>query len=288
MDSQCHDIYGVWTKKHRGGFWHRWERLWWLVRLWVVVGVAKVIFKFQMHIFLGCKCSAPAPNNFWAGSIHWTLKCQAFRPSGPMPISLSLLYATIPTRSHSSLFNPKFPLFNPTIIISIPLSSFQSHYHHFNPTLCTSIPLSRVYIYYPSTALPVYTLPTFHLKGMIYGWSEILRNKLKYIQKLALDVSGRAVPAHCIFWGLAEYRTWFTVDHCAGDLSCRPPYELGGRNHVQSMSPQILVSRIKSTWVKWPVAYGKAVRLLSNDDEQVNICGHSVPSFWKLCTIVLN
>ena len=48
--------------------------------------------------------------------------------SGHMLIPLSLLYPTIRTQSHSSLFNPTFPLLNPTIIISIPLFAHQSHF----------------------------------------------------------------------------------------------------------------------------------------------------------------
>jgi len=34
-----------------------------LAQPWMVVGVVKVIFKFQLHIFLGHKCSIPPPSN---------------------------------------------------------------------------------------------------------------------------------------------------------------------------------------------------------------------------------
>ena len=57
-----------------------------------------------------------------------------------------ILYPTIQTLSHSSLFNPTLPF-------SIPLFPSQSHYHHFNPTLLCVYLLSH---YYSSCIYPLH------------------------------------------------------------------------------------------------------------------------------------
>ena len=112
-------------------------------------GLRRFFFQISNTYFLGTENVPYQPLTIFervAFIGHWNVRPHA----NPTIITLS------PLSEH-----------DPTLPFSIPLSPFKSHYHHFNPTLCASIPLFRVYIYYPTTTLLVYT-PNFQSSNPLH------------------------------------------------------------------------------------------------------------------------
>jgi len=123
MNSQSHDRHAVWTKRRLQGL-SRASLGAPVVASSTADGGGGCKAYFQLHFFLGDKCSIPPPSNAWATG----------------PLSQSHYWWHIPLSAR-----------DPTLPDSIPLSSFRSH-------SWMSIPLFQVYIYHPTTTLFVYTL----------------------------------------------------------------------------------------------------------------------------------
>ena len=122
MNSQSHDNHAVWTKRRPQGL-SRASLGAPVVASSTADGGGGCKAYFQLHFFLGDKCSVPPPSNAWATG----------------PLSQSHYWWHIPLSAR-----------DPTLPDSIPLSSFRSH-------SWMSIPLFQVYIYHPTTTLLVYT-----------------------------------------------------------------------------------------------------------------------------------
>ena len=85
-----------------------------------------------------------------------------------------------PTISTVSLYPNTIPLFHPTFLFSIPLSSLQSYSLHINLTLSSVYFLSHYHFSYPTTTILVYTRR--HCRQPIFNLPENdIENELKSV-----------------------------------------------------------------------------------------------------------